>query len=65
LREKYVEYAHRVHVELTARAARLHEIVADQEAQTEGVQAELEKAAMQAAALEGRVAAALAKHEEL
>jgi hypothetical protein len=65
LREKYVEYAHRVHVELTARAARLHEIVADQEAQAEGVQHELGKVVSVAAALEGRVAAALAKHEEL
>ncbi|GAQ86116.1 hypothetical protein KFL_002710110 [Klebsormidium nitens] len=65
LREVYIEYAHRAHVELTARVARLAEIAQEQRAQATRAQRGLEKAATTADGFEGRLAAALAKHAEL
>lgn len=65
LREVYIEYAHRAHVELTARAARLAEIAQEQRAQVEGAQRGLEKTAATADEFEGRLATALARHAEL
>lgn len=55
LREKYIEYAHRVHVELTSHGTRLHEIVQEQQRLLHQVQEKMKQAQKTTGYLVGRL----------
>ncbi|KAG0574793.1 hypothetical protein KC19_VG291700 [Ceratodon purpureus] len=65
LHEKYIQYAHRVHVELTSFGTRLHQNVEDQHKRLQLVQDQVKQAQRGTGALGGRIEKALEKTWQL
>lgn len=65
LHEKYIEYAHRVHVELTSHGIRLHKAVQEQQMCLSQAQSKMAEAFGQSKSLMARIGAALQKNKLL
>uniref|UniRef100_A0A7I4E0B5 Nucleoporin Nup88 n=1 Tax=Physcomitrium patens TaxID=3218 RepID=A0A7I4E0B5_PHYPA len=65
LHEKYIQYAHRVHVELTSFGTRLHQNVEDQHKRLQQAQDTVKQAQRDTVALAGRIEKALDKTWQL
>ncbi|CAM6088490.1 unnamed protein product [Calypogeia fissa] len=65
LREKYIEYAHRVHVELVSHGSRLCHLVKEQQHLVENAEAKLRRSQTQAKSLVLRIEQALLKNRNL
>ncbi|BBM97550.1 nuclear pore complex protein Nup88 [Marchantia polymorpha subsp. ruderalis] len=65
LHEKYIEYAHRVYVELTSHRSRLYEIVHEQTRQLKSAESKLRQAQKESAFLTSRLQQIMSKNRDL